>query len=164
MSLRHGQEGARLGANPGLELRSVWVVEAGEHEVVPDHDPQLVAESEEGGRFVDGHAGNAEHVEAGVARNAEAGRESDGVAGAGAGVEPGPDCAAAEDGRSVDFKAEAGGRITALDRSEADVLKVDGVAANLGRDGAGGGLTVGMRPPTGRIGYHQFRLHFAAVP
>ena len=42
-----------------------WLIDVGEHQVVPHHDAQLVAELEELGLFVHADAGDPQHVGAG---------------------------------------------------------------------------------------------------
>ena len=96
-----------LALDLGQEFRCRRVEMAGEHEVLPDQQAELVAGLVEAGRLVAAAAPDADHVHVGVGGRLQqvAGRLRGDAAGQGVGGDPVG--AAGEDGAAVDAQAEA---------------------------------------------------------
>ncbi len=144
------------------------VIEVREQQVLPDEDPQLVAQIVELGRLVEAGAGDAEHVHAGVAHQLQRRpqvrarcREPDRI-------DRGPDRAADEDRHAADvdrepvaldvvIRARSGGQ-----RPEADAPAIDGRRGVATPDRQPHGmqvrLAVGVRPPRGHPRDDQLAL------
>lgn len=82
------------------------IIEIGQHDILPDHQPQPVAEPEEISTFIGHGAADADHVHASICGHAQPGRIILGGAGQAGYVGIGPDGTPAEDFHAIDEDRE----------------------------------------------------------
>ena len=148
--MRARQKLSRLARHAGAERLVLGdVIEAGEHEVLPDHQSEFVAEIVEGVAFVEHRAADAQHVHARFAHPRQQGQIAFPLVRKPNEIGARPAGAAREHRKAVDDESETlAVRVAVdIDAAEAGAADIDGDAADICADAVQMRRPMRMRQP-----------------